>query len=151
MLRGTAHRAGALVQPRSLVDARGDPIGDRKRRVDRDEQVGQTCEVPVGSGAEQVVEVIEVDVDRPHRDARALRDLPGGGPAVAVGHEGEHRVHDRVAGTLRAGGAPVDRRCCRHRAGTVGVVARRVQRCCSEATHPVTGPDLSRQRQGTMR
>ena len=63
--------------------------------------------MPAGRHAEQVFEVVEVDVDRPQRDARTRRDLAGRRPQMALGEEVEKRVGDRVSGRRFASRATV--------------------------------------------
>ena len=67
-------------------------IGQRSQER-RDARVRAT-----GRDAEEVLEVVEVDVHRPHRDAGPLGDLPGRRPQVALAQEVEQRVGDRVPG-----------------------------------------------------
>ena len=118
-----ADRADLRVEPRP---AGGRAPGARSRSGPgrrTGASIGATAvEVAAGRDAEQVLEVVEVDVDRPHRDPGPVRDLPGGRPELALGEEVEQRVGDRVAGLGRSGAAPVGDGDRRHEPAMYGVV-----------------------------
>jgi DNA helicase IV len=68
----------------------------------------------LGGDAEEVLQVVEVDVDGADRHPGPFRDLPRGRAEPAVGKQVEQRVGNGVAGLGRAGGAAVDCRPFHH-------------------------------------
>ena len=110
----------------------------RRRRFEHRRHAG---EVAASGDAEEVFEVVEVDVDRPQGDPGPGGDLPGGRAQAAFPQEVEERVGDCVAcvAALRAA-----------RPSTTGAVtsaqctytARRVQRrsCPGAVKHEIAAP-----------
>ena len=98
-----AYKRDALQHER--VGALGQPAGRGRRREHRRDALV----VPAGRHAEQVLEVVEVHVDRAQRHLGPVRDLAGGRAELPVGEQVEQRVGDGVSGLGRPGGAPVGR------------------------------------------
>src|SRR5439155_18558654 len=79
-----------------------------ERRVDRADQGLDPLDLPGGRRREQRLEVLEVLVDRPDRDAGPLGDAGRGRRHVAILDQREERVDDRPAGPPRPCDPTVD-------------------------------------------
>ena len=85
----------------------------------------------VGRGEEQVVEVVEVHVDRPERDAGPLGDPAGGRAQVAFGDEPEQGPHHGVAGAGRPRRPSVEGRLPSRVRGVHGLTLRFIHTLCN--------------------
>ena len=82
----------------ALVDDRVDALGERQAGVDGVEEVRDLLGLAGAGRGEQVVQIVEVHVDRAERDPGPGGDLLGRGPWVAGPHELQDRGDDGLPG-----------------------------------------------------